>query len=398
MVEDLLSRVLRTQPEYDLVVADRLRPEELRAAGPLVDQADFYGILRPRSAASARPLKAIDTSTALLLHTLREPAPLPAFALRALGGGAAAAVARLVADGVLEVEIDGAFASGPRALASLAQSPGPAPASHLSRLSLAALESAAALASAELERIAFHLYAAGRRPLSRSWRERLPDGESVLELLHSGSTEADRLRFEASWRPSFRSERWLHWRSRREGAAPEEEGAATYKLYVSPALEELPGAWSAIVEGLTAGGAFEIKVGANAAGLLRPDKLVAYFTTQSALSAAADRLAGRLRDRAPHGVPFTAEIAGDGLLSWGLDPADDPHDPALGWRSGGAAERSWRHWLALQLARSLVAARADGERGAGAVRFALRRVGLAGVDPGTWTPSELLRRELGGGR
>jgi len=296
------------------------------------------------------------------------------------------------------VEIDGAFVSGSRALESLAQAPGPASASHLARLSLAALEAAAALPSAELERIAFHLYAAGRRPLTRIWRERLPDGDAVLAFLQSGSPEPDRLRFEAAWRPSFRSQRWLHWRARREGAAPPEEGAATYKLYVSPALEELPVAWSAIVEGLTAGGAFEIKVGANAAGLLRPDKLVAYFATRSALAAAADRLAWRLQGRAGHGVPFTAEIAGDGLLSWGLDPAGDLHDPAVGWRSGGAAEWSWRHWLALQLARSLVAARAEGESGAGAVRFALRRVGLAGVDPETWTPSEPLRRELGGGR
>ena len=59
--------------------------------------------LAPRSATS---------DLALLLLTLRDPGPLPAFAAQRLGEEAEEAVARLVLDGVLELEQDGRFVSG----------------------------------------------------------------------------------------------------------------------------------------------------------------------------------------------------------------------------------------------------------------------------------------------
>ena len=66
-------------------------------------------------------------------------------------------------------------------------------------------------------------------------------------------------------------------------------------------------------------GAPGFKVGAGAGGLLRPDKIVAYFETFERLAAAADALTERLAGVAAHGVPFTSEIAAGGQLSWGVE-------------------------------------------------------------------------------
>jgi hypothetical protein len=138
--------------------------------------------------------------------------------------------------------------------------------------------------------------------------------------------------------------------------------------------------------------------GADAAGLLRPDKLVAYFPDFDSLAGAAGVLADRLAGIPPHGVPFTAEIGGDGLLSWGVDPPR---------REGGKArgEESWRLWLTHRLARALLAVRHmnaaqggpgghDGQAGGPEPwQLALERLRLEGVSTETWTPGPLLWRE-----
>jgi hypothetical protein len=116
--------------------------------------------------------------------------------------------------------------------------------------------------------------------------------------------------------------------------------------------------------------------------LLRPDKLVAYYPSFERLAAAADAVAGRLAGTPAQGVPFTAEIAGGGLLSWGVDP------PPEGSWSGG---ESWRLWLTHRLATALLA----GKQATGVEpwRFALERLRLEGVDTDSWTPGARLFRE-----
>ena len=113
---ELLRYVFRAGSAYDLVLYDRLSEEERRALAEVAREPGFYGVLRPRGE-PGRGLKSADHDTALLLLTLREPGPLPAYALARLGEGAERTIARFVADGVLEIEHDGAFVSGPAALA-----------------------------------------------------------------------------------------------------------------------------------------------------------------------------------------------------------------------------------------------------------------------------------------
>jgi hypothetical protein len=121
-------------------------------------------------------------------------------------------------------------------------------------------------------------------------------------------------------------------------------------------------------------------------GLLRPDKLVAYFTDQETLMSVADRLGERLRGMTAHGVPFTAAIDGDGLLSWGVDP------PAAARPLSWQPQQSWRSWISLALAGALLEAR-QGGADVPPARFAVQRLGLEGVDTERWAPSPTLWRE-----
>jgi hypothetical protein len=123
-----------------------------------------------------------------------------------------------------------------------------------------------------------------------------------------------------------------------------------------------------------------LKVGKNVGGLLRPDKLLLYFCSFNALVEAADYLAPKLAGVSAHGVPFTAEIAGNGLLSWGVDP------PVEQETSGWHGPESWRLWVTNHLARAILAAKMAPACKIEPWRFALERLRLEGVDIETWTP------------
>ena len=87
-----------------------------------------------------------------------------------------------------------------------------------------------------------------------------------------------------------------------------------------------------------------------------------------------------------HGVPFTAVISADGLLSWAADPM---------WWIGGRA--SWRGWLTARLAEYMVAARRTGCTDVETGRYALQRLRLDGVNTDTWMADRLASRGVIGG-
>ena len=123
------------------------------------------------------------------------------------------------------------------------------------------------------------------------------------------------------------------------------------------------------------------KVGKDAPGLLRPDKIVAYCSCYEDLISAAEQLKRELEGCGAQGVPFTAELACDGLLSWGVDPpAEDRVLPWLG-------RESWRLWVANRLAVALIEANSDDAVSLEPWKFALRRLQVEGVDTCFWTPA-----------
>lgn len=370
---ELLSRTLRANPLYDLVLFDRLPEEERRALAEAVREPGFYGVLRPRGE-SALAIRSVDRDTALLFLTLREPGPFPGYARGMLGEAAARAVARLVADGVLEMADGEGFVSGAAALGLLSGEPGELGAGRIAKLSLAALQHAQTLPANDVSQLAASLYAFNRRPLTPRWRRLLPSAEAVEAYLGIDPGGRNRRRLEGSWIPIL-MEGWLCWGTR----ARLEDAGATHKLYVSPAPEALADSFGVVLDALTEARAYQFKIGSDALGLLRPDKIVAYFHGFEALAQASVVVERHLGGVAAQGVPFTSEIGGDGLLSWGVDPPRSEE------------KESWRLWLARRLARGILDARHA--EAAEPWRFAVERLRLEGVDPATWTPGALLWRE-----
>jgi hypothetical protein len=165
--------------------------------------------------------------------------------------------------------------------------------------------------------------------------------------------------------------------------------STTHKLYISPMPEFVENVFAVTLRVLTDTRVLQIKVGADVEGLLRPDKIVAYFTSLDDLRSAADVLGSRLQGCPAHGVPFTAALDEDGLLSWGVDPPESQQ--LLNWQP----RESWRLWLTNRLANALLTAKRtpqDATHRRPAWQYALERLQLEGVDTATWTPNAGLWR------
>jgi hypothetical protein len=336
-------------------------------------------------------MKALGCDTALLLLTLREPAVIPAF-VRNQGERCERQVAELVMDGILEVQDGDRFVSGTEA-AHLFSAPNATGGSggRLADLSIEALRYAQALEIEDPRMLAARLYFYNRLPLSPRWERELAGADAVLELVGIGSDDRLHELLDTTWggaRPASIRDGWITWarsNASRSGAA----NGPTYKLYVSPPVAALREAFAALVEVLSNSRATGFKVGADARGVLRPDKLVAYFVRFDDLAEVAEPLAQRLGAMPVHGVPFTAQIAGDGLLSWGMDP---PREQPGAFGDEG---QSWRIWVAHRLAAALLAARNAEQEAMPPWQFALQRLAMQGVDVEHWTPSMSLWLETG---
>jgi hypothetical protein len=370
VVPDPAACLLRASRGYDLVPRERCTDGEQAALGGAYPDEMPYGILRPRPG-SVLPPRTVSPDTALLFLTLQQPGPLPAYAHAVLGAAAPDAVTRLVLDGVLELEHRGAWYTGAPAAELLVQD-SDGGAGRLGSLSLAALRYGQALGDLPAEVLALRLYGFGRCPMGPELRRALPGAGAVADAVGLGPAGSVRRALAESWseQPSDDGGYWRRWRPR---AVPRLNPLRPrVKLYLSPAVEALPDALLALAETLAAAPtAMGFKVGADLGGICRPDKVVVYFDRLDDLHATAQRLVERVRDVPAHGVPFTAAVTGDGLLSWAADPEGT----------------SWRLWVSRRLAEHLAAARREPD-GPEPWRFALRRLRVDGVDPVRWTRTE----------
>ena len=361
--------IFRANPRYELVLADRLSAGE-REVLAASEVAELYGVLRPRAGETAE-VRAVTSDTALLFLTLSDPAPLPGYVRARLGRDLARTIARLVVDSVLELEHEGRFVGGSAAAELVLPDRSSGGRGRIGELSVNALRYGQELVGLPVSELALRLYTYGRRPLPRGT---LP----ALGFL-AGPPAAGWV--ETTGRVDGRAY-WRSWRARQAGDVNQAD--AGYKLYVSSAVDAVPRAVEAVVTTLAGSGARAFKVGADLGGLCRPDKLVVYFDRLDDLQAAASVLERQLDGCPAHGVPFTAAITSDGLLSWGADP------PTLRAETGGLT--SWRLWVSGLLADYLTAARAE----AGSIepwQFALERLRLGGIDTDTWVPVSSMWRE-----
>ena len=378
----MAQAILRANPGYELVLLDRLSAAEREA---LEGERELYGVLRPRPGTELEPRTA-SVDTALLFLTLIRAARLPSYVRTRLGASTERTIARLVLDGVLEIEHDGELLSGARAGGALLAGGSGGGRGRIEELSLAALRYGQELAALGVGQtsLAARLYGYGRRPIAPVLRERLCSLAAIEERLGIDAHGEARAPLDANWAqatPASGASRgyWRTWHARwapATGGLPD----GGYKLYVSPSLGVLGEALAAVAGSLAgARGVRAFKVAEQLEGLGRPDKLVVYFDRLEDLQEGASRLAGELAGAQAHGVPFTAAVTSDGLLSWGADPP---------LRAG--ARVSWRQWVTERLAEYLQEA---GGSGVEPWQFALRRLRLAGIDSDSWVASNRMWEE-----
>lgn len=376
----VLDGTFRANPEYQLIALDQLPADQRELFAALNDSPDNYGVLMPRGA-SALPLKSACRDTARLFLALQEPCRLPAFATTGPSEDTNQGIAQLVLDGILQLSHGGQMCSGPAAFEAICFASDHAePTSGIAKVSHEALLYAQSLPFTEAGMLSARLYGYGRLPATGSWKRRFPNEEAVSRALSVEPGGKNHLRLAARWKslpPDPDNNGWLFWHSR---TASTTEPLAAYKLYLSPHPEYLAPAFDAMVPALEASHANAFKVGKDLNGVLRSDKMIAYFSRLEHLQAAADRILETLAGCPAQGVPFTCQITTP-LISWGSDPVAEVGVPP--W----LARQSWRLWITNRLAVSLIAARQQpNAQGREPWQFALDRLRLEGVNTDTWSP------------
>lgn len=236
---------------------------------------------------------------------------------------------------------------------------------RLSDLSARAIRVAAAHPSSDPTVLRRMLYRYGQIPATPSLMEAFGQDDEpmiVLDLIRGRPT---RTRLEADYDASSHIG-WLSFsRHGRDGQLP------AAKLYVSPHPRSLGSVFPAIAEVMLALKVPSFKVGRGVSGLLRPDKIVAYFTDTAQLATVAAALAELLASTEPHGVPFTRQVDHQGAVSWGIDPP-----PA-----NGQPQTSWRAWICHMLAITILEARNQSREPVGFVEAHLAEQGIV-----AWAP------------
>jgi hypothetical protein len=379
LLSNFCRATFRANPAYELVLREHLLPAEQAILAGLPSDADVYAILRPRTA--GLNVQTICADTAYLFRVLHTGGCLPLDVRMRLGNQCNAAIAALVFDRILEIEVAGAFVSGATALRLVSEGSASFVAlDRIGQLSLDAVRYGQALSLPESSTLSARLYFYNRLPFSSHWQRTLPSAKAVAQYLGiKPGGQNCRLLYRSWVETSPVMGRWLSWRSIFAVA----DTSHPYKLYVSPHTAYLCEALEAVLAVFTEMRVPAFKVGKDALSLLRPDKLVAYFAQFQDVHEVAERLHAKLMGMPAHSVPFTAALDAQGLLSWGVDP---PRSEYLLARHG----MSWRRWITDRLAIALVSAQQAPAKGLEPWQFALLRLEAAGISTTTWTQKEEL--------
>jgi hypothetical protein len=240
---------------------------------------------------------------------------------------------------------------------------------RIAHLSLAAIRLAASVFWTEAALVEHWLYRFGTVPRGPAVERDFGAGDNPIAVFGLSPGSRTRRMLEATYEASS-IEGWYSFAR----THAREKMVAACKLYVSPKPEALVDAFPQVADTFVQSDVRSFKIGRGIEGLLRPDKIIAYFENHMHMEAVAGALGRSLRGCPAQGVPFTAEVGGDGLLSYGVDPP--AHNKKVA---------SWRSWITKRLADSLTshcgATRVD------IVRAALADLRLVGVDPDLWLPT-----------
>jgi hypothetical protein len=169
-----------------------------------------------------------------------------------------------------------------------------------------------------------------------------------------------------------------HWHS--WTATDADPATLVHKIYVSPVVRDVATTLGVILTHAPLLGVPAWKVGADLAGLHRPDKIVLYLASAERADRIAATLALALEGLGAQGVPFTGQVGSTGIVSRGRD----------------VAGTSWRADVCRLVAESLCASRAalgTRARADEVADEALALLGDRGLDVGTWHPAPEIVRE-----
>jgi hypothetical protein len=373
--------IYRAHPDYHFVSFDRLSAREANALADLRRDPNYCGVLQP-DPATGLTIKAVCPETARLFELLQEPGPLPPYISD--DPDSALAIARLISDGILQIKQDSEWICGPAvhptdedAFPDFFVSRG-----VVASLSLRAIQHAAALATADAQELASSLFRYNSLPLTSEWLRRIPDRGALERYLQIQTGGQCRAQLDSNWVPvEAKTDRdpWLAWTSCTVPRPP--KNWRTYKLYISPHPAHIGSVFPACLDAITRASAFHWKIGSNIGGLLRPDKLVAYFSHHDALLRCSEIIGKQLTGCPAQGVPLTAELGYGALLSWGSDPLEEEMVPD--WLK----RQSWRQSICLRLGSFLAVAKREKMAAIPPWRFAMERLHADGIDVDTWTLS-----------
>jgi hypothetical protein len=379
-LKNILAKDFRANPAYELVEFDRLTRAEQAALPGLRSDDDCFGVLRPVEE-SGLGIKAVCKDTALLFYALGSPGGLPVFVTRLADHDVNARIAELVLDGVLQIGVGDGFFSGAEAHHLIHE---PAQMvdnlSRIARISLEALRFGQRLPLKDPLTLSAQLYFFNRMPVTPRLQRRFGEESAMAHFVGTDSGGLGKT-LRTDWKESERTPEMQGWRrwSMRDARYHGSGEGYDYKIYVSPTLEGVPEILPEIVDVFAEKRVRMFKMGADVAGLCRADKIVAYLDSFDHVDEVGRMLDERLGDIPVHGVPFTADLYRDGLVSWGMDP----YEPLI---VDGQERASWRLWITNRLACALLHARSAARTAVEPWRFALERVRLEGIDTDTWTP------------
>ncbi len=325
-VRHILNSRFRANRDYEFVVYDQLGDEEKQYFEKAFNiGADAFGVFKPRGQ-NGLTLKLANKDVASLFFHLQEKETLPGYIKYSKDPEINRQIVNLVLENIIEMESGDDFISGATSYPYLYEKPSikPAATNYLTSLSLDAVHYAALMGIQDLNLLSNSLYCYNRLPLSISWEKKLETTNSVIEYLGIVETEHQK---GPNWiqKPEQKDDRWFYWRCRSQA----NHGKSIFKLYLSPHPDSMKNIFPLLVDTVSDTKAFSFKIGNDAYGLLRPDKIVLYFDTKEDALAAGGILKTAFNDLPVQGVPFTSQLDERGLVSWGIDP---PQSPGLSWR------------------------------------------------------------------
>ena len=380
----LFTGKLRATSLYHLTEWNLLSRYEQELLSGLFDEAEVYGVFQPVSGAASFTSKVAYKDVALLYMHLRQANFLPRCYTLHDENKMHETISQLIFDGILEIEWNGNYVSGTSAVQAIYgdtifdKSVIP---SHLSTLSANAIEYALMLRNLSIKLMAHRLYTYNTKPMDTATRLELYDRSNIQQFLFSNVSSDTNELLQSNWSQMQLSSNatWMAWTKLANNNTVSYNSGITYKLYISPQVNDLAASFEKIILALNTSTAYCFKTGNTVKDLLRPDKMVAYFKNKDDVIKTADALSTQLKNCSVHGVPFTKQLDKKGLLSFGVDPSKKD---ILKLIEGG----SWRSTVTDKLAAAIIQAQQNNLDHVQAINFIGAKLLAAGINTQDWMP------------